>query len=196
LQTTWPAVLARARATGALLLFGDEASFAQWGSLGYTWARRGHPPVVKTTGRRKGYKVWGLLDWLSGRLFYAGQEGRFNAANYCAFLEQVLAQTTQRLIIVQDGARYHTARETQAWIAQHVARVEVVQLPSYSPDYNPIEHVWKYVKQATHNAYFATFAALTERVETRLQQLQTDAGRTLQVMGSPLEAYRNMPAAA
>src|SRR5215212_3818822 len=71
LHTEWPAVLARARAAGALLLFGDEASFAQWGSLGYTWARRGQPPVVKTTGRRKGYKVWGLLDWLSGRLWYA-----------------------------------------------------------------------------------------------------------------------------
>ncbi len=69
LQTEWPAVLARARTRGALLLFGDEASFAQWGSLGYTWARRGQPPLVKTTGRRSGYKVWGLVDWLSGRLF-------------------------------------------------------------------------------------------------------------------------------
>ena len=50
LRETWPALVQTARRTGALLLFGDEASFAQWGSLAYTWAPRGQQPVVKTTG--------------------------------------------------------------------------------------------------------------------------------------------------
>jgi len=45
----------------------------------------------------------------------------------------------------------------------------VFQLPSYSPDYNPIEKLWKKVKQKdTHLRYFPTFAALTERVEQSL----------------------------
>ena len=62
MQQTWPKILARARRTGALVLFEDEASFAQWGSLSYTWALVGHQPVVKTTGKRQGYKVFGALD--------------------------------------------------------------------------------------------------------------------------------------
>src|SRR5436305_12672153 len=41
---TWPTVLRKARQRKALLLFGDEASFAQWGSLSYTWAPKGHQP--------------------------------------------------------------------------------------------------------------------------------------------------------
>jgi transposase len=61
LTETWPGMVHTARRTGALL-FGDEASFAQWGSLGYTWAVRGQQPVVKTGGKRKGYKVFGLID--------------------------------------------------------------------------------------------------------------------------------------
>jgi transposase len=77
-------------------------------------------------------------------------------------------------VLVQDGARYHTAKETHTWVAAHAERVHVVQLPSYSPDYNPIEHVWRYVKQGTHNASFATFAALHGRVESRLRDLQAD----------------------
>ena len=189
LQQQWRDTVALAQAAGALLLFSDEASFAQWGSLGYSWARRGQPPLVKTTGRRKGYKVWGLLEWFSGRLFYAGHEGRFTAAGYCAFLEGVLAQTTGPLVLVQDGARYHTAKATQAWVAEHADRITVVQLPSYSPDYNPIEHVGRYVKQGTHNAYFATFAALQERVERRLRELQADPLRVQQLMGTPLDAF-------
>jgi hypothetical protein len=80
---------------GTRLLFGDEVSFAQWGSLGYTWALKGQPPVVKTTGKRKGYKVLGLIELFSGRFFYHGQEERFDSERYQAFLAQVLAQTTE-----------------------------------------------------------------------------------------------------
>src|SRR5215212_2202520 len=100
-------------------------------------------------------------------------------------LEGVLAQTSEPLVLVQDGARYHTAQATQTWLAAHAERVVVVQLPSYSPDYNPIEHVWRYVKQGTHCAYFATFAALQERVESRLRDLQADPLRVQQLMGTP-----------
>jgi transposase len=135
---TWPQILRLAREQKALLLFGDEASFPQWGTLTYTWARRGTQPVVKTSGKRKGYKVLGLIDYFSGRFFYQGHEGRLNSALYIAFLQRVLEQTGQRLILIQDGASYHTSAETQRFFAQHTDRLQVFQLPSYSPDYNPI----------------------------------------------------------
>ena len=68
LAEEWPAILATARAQKALVLFGDEASFAQWGSLSYsyTWALGGHQPVVPTSGIRRSYKVFGLIDWWKG----------------------------------------------------------------------------------------------------------------------------------
>jgi len=56
----------------ALILFGDEVSFPQWGSLSHTWARQGQQPTVKTTGKRKGYKVFGFIEYFSGRLFLSG----------------------------------------------------------------------------------------------------------------------------
>ena len=86
LAHVFPAWRAQAEAAGGLLLFGDEASFAQWGSLGYTWARVGQQPVVKTTGKRKAYKVFGLIELFSGRLFFQGIDGRFNGQTYIAFL--------------------------------------------------------------------------------------------------------------
>jgi transposase len=174
LHQTWPALVRLARRTGALLRFGDEASFAQWGSLGYTWAKRGQQPLIKTGGKRKGYKVFGLIDYVTGRLFCQGHTGRFNAASYCAFLETVLAQTTQPLILIQDGARYHTAAKTQEFVAQHAERLHVEQLPSYSPDDHPIEHLWRTIKrQNTHNRYFPEFSDLTTAVETALTHFQS-----------------------
>src|SRR6266850_1693131 len=100
--TTWPHILTLATAKKALLLFGDEASFPQWGTLSYTWARRGHQPLVKTSGKRQGYKVLGVIDYFTGRLFYQGQEGRLNSDAYMAFLVRVLEQTTQPILLIQD----------------------------------------------------------------------------------------------
>jgi len=110
---TWPAILRLARQKHALLLFGDEVSFAQWGSLSYTWAPKGQQPTVKTSGRRKGYKVFGLIKFFSGRFFWKGQIERFNAESYIAFLSEVLAQTCEPLILIQDSAKYHTCQATK-----------------------------------------------------------------------------------
>lgn len=185
---TWPQILRLARARQALLLFGDEASFPQWGTLTYTWARRGCQPVVKTSGRRKGYKVFGLIDYFSGRFFHQGQEGRCNSASYIAFLSQVMAQTTEHLILVQDGARYHTSAESKRFLAEHAERLTIFQLPGYSPDYNPIEKLWKKLKQQdTHLHYFATFEALTDKVEQALIKFENSPQEILSLCSLPEE---------
>jgi transposase len=169
LQDTWPAIFRAAKRRGGLILFEDEASFAQWGSLSYTWARRGQQPEVPTSGKRKGYKVFGAIEYFSGRLFSQGLEGRFNSEQYQAFLRMLMAQTTEHLFVIHDGARYHTSASTQAFLATHSDRLTAEPLPSYSPDYNPIEYLWKKMKQrATHNKYFKEFAALTIAVEKAL----------------------------
>ena len=169
LEEKWPAIFRAAKRCKGLILFEDEASFAQWGSLSYTWARRGHQPEVPTSGKRKGYKVFGAIEYFSGRLFSQGIEGRFNSETYQAFLQRIMEQTTEHLFLIHDGARYHTSASTQAFLATHRERITEHPLPSYSPDYNPIEYLWKKTKQrATHNKYFQEFLALTVAVDKAL----------------------------
>ena len=121
----WPAIVRAAKRRNGLILFEDEASFAQWGSLSYTWARRGRQPEVPTSGKRKGYKVFGAVEYVSGRLFYQGIEGRFNSESYQGFLQMLMEQTTQHLFLIHDGARYHTSAATQAFLAAHRNRITV-----------------------------------------------------------------------
>ena len=197
IQEEWPAILRQARQRGALLLFGDEASFAQWGSLSYTWAPVGQQPLIPTCGKRKAYKVFGLIDYFTGRLFSHGQTERFTAATYCAFLKTVLDATDQPLMLIQDGARYHTAAATTAFIAAHADRLSVYQLPSYSPDYNPIEHLWKNMKKrTTHNRYFPEFDLVCDSVEEGLAYFQAHPAEVKRRMGTYLDQMAQLAIAA
>ncbi len=184
LEQQWPTILQAAKRRQGLILFEDEASFAQWGSLSYTWARRGQQPEVPTSGKRKGYKVFGAIEYFSGRLFYQGIEGRFNSESYQAFFQTILAQTTQHLFLIHDGARYHTSASTQAFLAAHSERITEHPLPSYSPDYNPIEYLWrKTKKRATHNKYFKEFAAVVVSVDKALAYFAAHPEMVLDLFG-------------
>jgi transposase len=168
-QTEWPRILRAAQQRKALLLFGDEASLAQWGSLSYTWAPTGEQPEVRTSGKRKGYKVFGRIDSFTGQFFSKTHAGRFNSESSAAFLLDVLSHTRHHVIVMQDGARYHTSQAMQQFFNAHAARLTMEQLPSYSPDFTPIEHLWKKIKkEATHLQYCPEFTHLQVEVDRAL----------------------------
>lgn len=124
---------------------------------------------MPTSGKRKGYKIFGLIDYFTGQFFYKSQTGRFNSESYAAFLLDVLAQTKQPVIVIQDGARYHTSKAMKAFFETHTDRLTIEQLPAYSPDFNPIKHLWKKVKkEATHLKYFPEFTDLQQEVDRAL----------------------------
>jgi transposase len=184
LQDKGPAIVRAAKRCKGLILFEDEASFAQWGSLSYTWTRRGRQPEVPTSGKRQGYKVFGAIAYGTGRLFYQSIAGRFNSENYQAFLQTIMAQTQAHLFLIHDGARYHTSKATQDFFTMHADRITEHPLPSYSPDYNPIEYLWKKTKQrATHNKYFKEFVALTVSVDKALAYFATHPETVLGLFG-------------
>ena len=183
-QKTWPQALKLARDKGALLLFGDEASFPQWGTLTYTWARKGSQPTVKTSGKRKGYKVFGLIDYFTGRFFHWAITGKLNSESYQTFLRQVMEQTTEQIVLLQDGARYHTSGTMKEFFVQHAERLTVFQLPSYSPDFNPIEKLWKKIKeQDTQLHHFPTFESFIEKVDSALVKFANRAVEILALFG-------------
>ncbi len=184
LEQKWPTMVRAATRRQGLIRFADEARVAQWGSRSYPWARRGHQPEVPTSGKRKGYKVFGAMEYVSGRLFSQGLEGRFTSDSDHAFLQMILAQTHEHRFLIHDGARYHTSAAPQAFLAAHSDRITMEPLPSYSPDDNPMEYVWKKTKQrATHNKYFKEFAVLTVSVDKALAYFATHPEDVLGLFG-------------
>lgn len=166
LSETWPAIYREQQLKGAYLLFGDECSFAQWGSLSKTWAPIGQTPLVQTRGTRKSYKVFGAIDFDSGKFFHQGVDGKLNGGSYIEFLRTIISKTRKPIILIQDGAPYHKSKAVKEFIAKSSDRLSVYSLPSYSPDFNPIEKLWKKIKEGyTHHHYFETYESLVQQVE-------------------------------
>jgi transposase len=131
LAETWPTILRQAKEKHAGVpfgpLFGDEASFAPWGTLGYTWALKGVQPTVKTSGIRKAYRVFGLLDCFGGTLDQRGLEETFNSDTYQDFLAWVLTQVSGHLIVIQDNVAYPTSAQLPTFYAEHTDRLTIYQ---------------------------------------------------------------------
>ena len=181
----WPGILAKAKAIGAVILFGDEVSFAQWGSLGRTWAPKGQQPTVKTSGKRKGLKIFGVIEFKSGGFIYDECEGKFNGQSYIEFLEHVLGNYSCPVILIEDGAPYHRSAAVTEFKQGKEAenRLHTYRLPSYSPDKNPIEKLWKKTKaDATHCKYFPTFDDLRNAVVKAFNKYLQDAMEIISVM--------------
>jgi transposase len=184
-EVIWPGILKKGKEINGVILFGDEVSFAQWGSLARTWAPKGKQPVVKTCGKRKGLKMFGVIEFENGGFEYAECDGRFNGESYIGFLKQVLKKYSCPVLLIEDGASYHRSKIVKEFKEkmEKENRLFTFQLPSYSPDKNPIEKLWKNTKRdATHLKYFPVFEDLRNAVIRVFEKYLYDATKIICVM--------------
>lgn len=184
LEKTWPEIIKLAREKNAHIMFEDEASFPQWGSLTHTWAKKGHQPIVKTSGIRKCRKVFGAIEYFTGRFYYKGYEGRLNSESYAEFLGELLSKTEKHIILIHDGAPYHKSAAIKKFCDENAKRLTAYRLPPYSPKYNPIGMLWKKIKEKEiHLHYFPTFESLTNKVEEALFRFSDMKNEILPLFG-------------
>lgn len=109
------------------------------------WFRKGSKPTVKCVHTKKRRSVFGALSEheFSAQL----TEEKCNSQTWLQFLRSLLRKYGKILIVV-DGAKYHFEKKhVQKFYEENKHRLVVMQLPSYSPELNPIEQVWKKVKK-------------------------------------------------
>lgn len=184
-EKTWPEILQKAKSKQAIIVFVDEVSFAQWGSLGRTWAPMGKQPKVKTCGKRKGLKMFGAIEFKTGAFRYLERNGKFNGEFYVECLEKLMAEFSCPVILIEDGASYHRSQLVNEFKEEMLSqgRLLTYRLPSYSPDKNPIEKLWRTTKRdATHCKYFPSFQDLRSAVIKAFNKYMEDATKVIATM--------------
>jgi transposase len=95
-----------------------------------------------------------------------------------------LAEVSQRhpgefILMVLDGAGWHKAKRL------HVpATMRLVFLPPWSPQLNPVEHLWEEIREKWFaNRVFNSLSAVEEQLLTALKTLEEDAAQVASLTG-------------
>jgi transposase len=130
------------------IFFGDESAVRSDYHSGTTWAVRGKTPIVRTTGTR--HKV-NLISAISprGEMRFMATEGNVNAEVFIEFLKRLIANAEDPIFLVLDNSSVHRSKEVRNYVVSTNGRLRLFFLPPYSPELNPDEHFWNYLKN--HN---------------------------------------------
>jgi transposase len=128
---------------------------------------------VPSPSGRKRYNVLGALNAVTHRMVRVSNHSYINALSVCDLLVE-LASTAGRLPItlVLDNARYQRCALVQG--AAKELGIELLFLPSYSPNLNLIERLWKFVKKEVLNSrHHQDFKRFRDAIDGCLADLPT-----------------------
>jgi len=172
LEKDYPAIRRRARREGAQLFFADEAGVRSDFHSGTTWSRRGHTPVVSTTGARFGANLISAIS-AQGQLRFMLTKGRVTAAVFIEFLKRLLVNAATPIFVVVDGHPTHRAKSVARFAAAQEGRLALFFLPPYSPELNPDEYVWNDLKvHGTGRKMITSLTQLRQMIISHMRQLQ------------------------
>ena len=157
--------------------------------LAYGWIKKGQDNIIKSNTGRQRININGALD-AETHAVITREDERINAQSTIALLEQVEAAYPLAAIIyvICDNARYYRSKLVGQFL--ETSKIQLVFLPSYSPNLNLIERLWKFMKKRVlYNKYYEKFDVFKQttlgffeniqRYKTELDSLLTNNFRVL-----------------
>lgn len=175
------------------LLFEDESMIRDYQALQHTWFLKGQQRIIKTTGKHRGVKLLATLDYTTGHILWREDE-QYDATTFLAFLQTILAEYgTGKVVIVLDNARIHHAKLLIPFLEEQKDRLELVFLPPYSPQFNLVEGLWKWLKaDVINNVFYRTVLEIRTNVKAFMDRACSNLPQIIDRLCLRLENGQNL----
>lgn len=126
----------------------DETGASQTPTVVRTWAQTGKTPVIRHPFSWKKLSALVILTVL-GSVLCDVVPGAFCAGRVLVNLKALVESVEGKIVLLLDNASIHKARAIRDWLQlpEVAARLEIVWLPPYAPEFNPVELVFSAVKR-------------------------------------------------
>lgn len=175
--------MAEAQAGKRAVYFIDAAHFVLATFLGHLWSSV--RLFVRASPGRRRYNVLGAIHATTHELVRVTNEGYINAQCVCELLTKVAGQSLgMPVTVVLDNAPYQRCQMVQNMAA--ALRIELLFLPSYSPNLNLIERLWRFTKKTVLNSrHHASFQEFRQTIDRCLDELPTTHRNTIHALMTP-----------
>ncbi|MCM3735190.1 IS630 family transposase [Bacillus cytotoxicus] len=167
-----------------VLLYQDETHVRAYQSLHATWSQRGSQRQIPTYGHHASVTIFGTVNAQTGEVVHQTASS-CKQEDFLSFLSYVLKQYEDKFVVmVTDNARIHKSKLVQDFLHEQKERLMLVYLPPYSPNLNPIERLWKWLKQQViANRFHPTQASIKESVQDFLSDIAITPQAVLRRLG-------------
>lgn len=147
-------------------------------AVAYSYAPRGQRPVIVADARNRLKLSLSVVITPQGEMYYQVRQGTFNGAAIVRFIKQMKKNIKKEMILIWDGATIHTSELVKQYLQtqqNEKRKVWLEQLPPYSPELNPAEQVWAYLKNVLlKNNVSKTLQELKLKVVTAMESIKND----------------------
>jgi len=147
-----------------VLMFLDEASVKQHPNIQPKWSLKGSKEFIGTYDNHAKINVFGAINHDLGKAFHMKSK-KINSEVFMKFVEHLaMLNPTKHLVLVADNAPWHKSKKVLKFLENVSDKIEVLWLPAYSPDFNPIEHLWRFMKEFVSNFFVPKITELTDAI--------------------------------
>ena len=184
--------LADAKAGNRAVFFMDAAHFVFAPFLGIVWCFQ--RLFVKAPSGRQRLNVLAALNAISHELFTIENLTYVTAETVCELLRRLAgAHPGLALSVILDNARYQRCALVQA--VAHELGIELLYLPTYSPNLNLIERLWRFIKkQCLYSKYYPDSGSFQHAILTCIHQASIHHKEELQrLLTLRFQTFREVP---
>lgn len=173
-----PKILAETRRNKGLVFYADESLISLIPYVGKTWSFPEDKPVVYVSGLRGQHVGVTAAVNQQGRMSFelTREKERFTSKVFIRFIKKMRAEYPKRFLsLIVDGAPTHKAKIVKSFVADNQKWLRLEILPAYSPELNPTEKSWRFLKTKKLNASAAkSKAELRKTVAKALRSTKKD----------------------
>ena len=198
IEDTFPAIVKKSIQENSIILFEDESWFYRGWNKARSWYEKGNPSYVKFDNPKESRTIFGALEFGSGKFRYqihdSKKEGKVDNNRYLKFVKYLVkCYNGRKIILISDNGPCHHGYQLNEYLKKNKNIIEIEPLPAYSPQFNPIERVWKRIKRdCIHNRYFKTSKTFVRALRYGLQMSQRTCEKNISFMRKELAIYNKI----